>query len=294
MSARVARVHVAPAKVNLTLEVVARRPDGYHEIRSVMLRLGRLADRLRIRIDEAGDGIRIETGLPSIPSDASNLCWVAAKRYLERIGGNAGVDIQLDKAIPVAAGLGGGSSDAATVLLAMNRHFGDAVPMRDLAEIAAKIGKDVPFFLAGAAACLARGAGDIVRPLQSRLRGRVLVVDPGVHVATGEAYAALAAHLRFMNDDTRSNRSAAMVRAIASGDVDAVAAALYNDFEVLVERWHPLVREIRQALLAFGARGAAMSGSGPTTFGLFASANALARAEAGITRHFPSLVVKRG
>jgi 4-diphosphocytidyl-2-C-methyl-D-erythritol kinase len=176
----------------------------------------------------------------------------------------------------------------------MNRHFGDVVSMRDLVRIAAAIGKDVPFFLTGAAACLARGAGEVLRPLPGRIRAAVLLVAPDVNVATGEAYAALADHVRFTKDPARRDRSAAMVRAIATGDVDAVSAALYNDFEVLVERRHPVVREVRQALLAFGARGAAMSGSGPTTFGLFASASALAGAEAGIARHFPAFAVMRG
>ena len=285
---------VAPAKINLTLEVVARLPNGYHGIRSVMLRLPRLADTLRVRVENAGaPDVRITADSNAVPVDATNVCHRAALRYLEHAGRAAHVDIDIRKRIPVAAGLGGGSSDAAAVLLALNRHFEKALPARELASIGADIGKDVPFFLAETECARASGMGETIRPVAASPRQSVLVVNPRVAVGTQEAYATLSRELWFMERRERANRTQAMVRALALGDLGDIASALYNDFALVVEREHPIVRDVRQALLALGARGALMSGSGPTVFGLFASASASARAAAVLAAHYPSFTIAR-
>jgi 4-diphosphocytidyl-2-C-methyl-D-erythritol kinase len=285
---------IAPAKINVTLEVVARLPNGYHRIRSVMLRLPRLADSVSVRVTREASGIRIGSDSSEIPADETNICHRAAARYLECAGETARVEIDIRKAIPVAAGLGGGSSDAAAVLLALNRHFGQRITARRLAAIGSDVGKDVPFFLAGADACHASGMGEVVRAIPGAPRGSCLVVNPRIAISTRVAYEALARDLWFMECDERVDRSRRMVRAITAGDFAAMAAALYNDFEVVAERMHPVVRELRQALLALGARGALMSGSGPTVFGLFESRAALARAADLVSARYPTFVVARG
>ena len=284
----------APAKINVTLEVVGRLPNGYHGIRSVIVRLRRLADVVQVRIGHGASGIRIRTASADIPVDETNICHRAASRYLHHAGEVAQVEIDIAKSIPVAAGLGGGSADAAAVLLAMNRHFRGRIPMRKLIDIGSGIGKDLPFFMSGAATARVYGMGEHVQAIPARLHAKVLIVNPRIAVATKDAYAALAQALWFMTRNDRVNRSKAMAAAIGAGDLTGIAAALHNDFEVVVERMHPIVKEIKQSLLAFGARGTLMSGSGPTVFGLFASAKLLAAAQATLKAHYPSFLIERG
>ena len=285
----------APAKINLTLEVIARLPNGYHGIRSVMLRLPRLSDSLSVRVEgaDAAD-VRIAADSDAVPVDATNVCHRAALKYLEHAGRTARVDIDIRKRIPVAAGLGGGSSDAAAVLLALNRHFEQVVPRRELASIGADIGKDVPFFLADVRCARASGMGERIRPVAATPRLFVLVVNPAVAVGTKETYAALSRELWFMERREHADRTQAMVHALGAGDPGGIAAALYNDFALVVEHAHPIVREVRQALLALGARGALMSGTGPTVFGVFASPAAQHRAAMVLASHYPTFTVVRG
>ena len=284
----------APAKINLTLEVVARLPNGYHAIRSIMLKLDGLADTVRVRVDERGGGIAVHGDPARIPLDATNLCHRAAAAYLARTNKAARIEIAIEKAIPVAAGLGGGSSDAAAVLRALNQRFDNALPRAALVALGADIGKDVPFFLDDAPLARVSGMGERVDGIAAMPRLHCLLVNPGIAVATAEAYAALRRELWFMDLPGRHDRTAAMAAAIAAGDVDAIAAALYNDFEIIAERAHPVLKTVKQALLALGARGALMSGSGPTLFGLFASAQALAEAQGALATHYPGFVIARG
>jgi 4-diphosphocytidyl-2-C-methyl-D-erythritol kinase len=282
----------APAKINLTLEVVARRADGFHDIRSVFLRLDALADRLVVRIADQGRsrGIDITTTSSVLPVDAANICHRAASAYLARTGHAAALGIAIDKRIPIAAGLGGGSSDAAAVLLALNRHF-RSLPARELERLGSEVGKDVPFFLRGHAASNVAGTGDVLAPVRRVPGLHVLVVNPGVAVGTADAYRALDATAWYMDHRARANRSHAMIRALASRDLPRIAARLYNDFEPAIERAHPIVREVKQALVAFGAAGALMTGSGPTVFGLFATRPARALAQRTIVARYPGLAI---
>ena len=284
----------APAKINLTLEVVARLPNGYHGIRSMMLKLDGLADTVRVHVDERGSGIVVHGDPARIPLDETNLCHRAATAYLARTNKAAHIAIAIEKVIPVAAGLGGGSSDAASVLRALNQRFGNALPHAALVALGAEIGKDLPFFLDDAPLARVSGMGEIVVGIATAPRLHCLLVNPGIAVATAEAYAALRHELWFMELPGRHDRTGAMTAALAAGDVDQITAALYNDFEVVAERAHPVVKTVKQALLAFGARGALMSGSGPTLFGLFTSEQALAEAERALAIHYPGFVVARG
>jgi 4-diphosphocytidyl-2-C-methyl-D-erythritol kinase len=284
----------APAKINLALEVVARLPNGYHGIRSIMLKLDRLVDTVRVRVDERGSGIAIHGDPARIPLDPTNLCHRAADAYLARTGKTARVDVTIEKRIPVAAGLGGGSSDAAAVLRALNECFDSALPHAELVALGADIGKDLPFFLGDARLARVSGMGERAEKLAAVPRLHCLLVNPGMAVATAEAYAALRRELWFMDMPGRHDRTAAMANALSSGDLSAIAAALYNDFEIVAERAHPVLKDLKQALLAFGARGALMSGSGPTLFGLFDADRPLANAEAALRAHYPAFVIARG
>ena len=246
----------AAAKVNLTLEVLGKRADGYHEIATVMQAVD-LSDR--VILDNADD-LELRSGSAQVPTDASNLAWRAAAVLKEAAGTRAGVHIELDKRIPVAAGLGGGSTDAAGVLLGLNRLWRLNWPLERLDEVAATLGSDVPFFLRGGAA-LATGRGEKVESLRARSMALVLV-NPRLPASTAEMYGRLTPAMYSDGAATRTlvgflGRSAARV-----------AATLYNGMETAAAAVFPQIVQMRAALLAAGALGALMSGSGPTVFGV--------------------------
>ncbi|MEO8537708.1 MAG: 4-(cytidine 5'-diphospho)-2-C-methyl-D-erythritol kinase [Betaproteobacteria bacterium] len=284
----------APAKVNLTLEVVDRLPDGYHAIRSVVARLPRLADTVRVAVRDGPGDIDVRCDAAGVPTGARNLCHVAATLFLQAANRSAAVEIVIHKAIPIAAGLGGGSSDAAAVLMALDAHFPARVGRRTLASIASAIGKDVPLFLGGGATCAISGMGERVRALGPLPSFHWLIANPGVAVSTRDAYAALRDELWFMERKTRTDWSRRMQAGIRAGDANAIAAALYNDFELVVERAHPILKDLKQAMRAFGANGTLMSGSGPTVFGLFRASGERDAAHAALRAHHPSCFVARG
>jgi 4-diphosphocytidyl-2-C-methyl-D-erythritol kinase len=284
----------ARAKVNLTLEVVRRRPDGYHDIRSVVLLLPHLADTVQVHVADGPTDVTISTRSAEIPVDNTNICHRATVRFLAHINKTARVTIDIAKRIPVAAGLGGGSSDAAAALLALNRHFGERVSPRRLAAIGGDVGKDVPVFLYGAEISHVSGTGERVRAIGASPAMHLLIVNPRIAIATKDAYAALRNELWFMDDAARTDRSRRMLTALDSNDVSAVAAALYNDFELVADRAHPELKEIRQSLRAFGAVGALMSGSGSTLFGIFASLRTLNAARKVLSARYPDFFVERG
>jgi len=223
-----------------------------------------------------------ETPLSALLDGGNNNGMVAMYRATQ---------IAIEKAIPVAAGLGGGSSDAAAVLRALNAHFHRALSPEALAALGAEIGKDLPFFLQDSPLARISGMGERVVGIAAMPRLNCLLVNPGIAVPTAEAYAALRRELWFMDVPARVDRSAAMASALAANDMNAIVAAFYNDFELVAERAHPVLKEVKQALLAFGARGALMSGSGPTLFGLFDAEPALANAEAALRALYPAFVV---
>jgi 4-diphosphocytidyl-2-C-methyl-D-erythritol kinase len=284
----------APAKVNLTLEVIRRRPDGYHDIRSVVLLLPHLADTVQVHVADGPTDVTISTRSAEIPVDNTNICHRATVRFLAHINKTARVTIDIAKRIPVAAGLGGGSSDAAAALLALNRHFGERVSPRRLAAIGADVGKDVPVFLYGAEISHVSGTGERVRAIGASPAMHLLIVNPRIAIATKDAYAALRNELWFMDAPARTDRSRQMLTALDSNDLSAVAATLYNDFELVADRAHPVLKEIRQSLRAFGAAGALMSGSGSTLFGTFASLRTLNAARKVLSARYPDFFVERG
>ncbi len=255
----------SPAKINLVLEILGKRADGYHELRTLMCPVS-LHDTVRIRIDK--EGIFVRCKAPGVPEDASNLAWRAAAafcRALETRGKASlpGARIVLEKRIPVGGGLGGGSSNAASVLMGLNRLAGGPLTVSELAALAANLGADVPFFLLGKPA-LASGIGDRLVAFHGLAPYAVLIVDPGFSISTAAVYANLNLALtkcgkRHKNFAFREIRFEA-------------AHHLCNDLETVVLPRYPVIAAIKKALMENGAQGALMSGSGACVFGLFEDA----------------------
>ena len=246
----------AAAKVNLTLEVLGKRADGYHEIATVMQAVD-LSDRITL---DVADDLELRSSSGDVPTDSRNLALRAAVALKEAAGAPGGVRIVLDKRIPVAAGLGGGSSDAAAVLIGLNRLWRLRWPHARLDELAATLGSDVPFFLRGGAA-LATGRGEQVKPLRGRSIALVLV-NPKFPASTAEMYGRLTPAM-YSDGDATKRLAGSLGRSSAR-----VAASLYNGMEAAATGVFPQIDQMRAALLAAGALGALMSGSGPTVFGV--------------------------
>jgi 4-diphosphocytidyl-2-C-methyl-D-erythritol kinase len=247
----------ASAKVNLTLEVLGKRPDGYHELATVMQTVD-LSDRLVL---EDADDLTLTTSSTQIPVDEGNIALRAATAMREAAKLDRGVRIRLEKRIPVAAGLGGGSSNAAAVLLGVNRLWGLRWPLARLAEVAETLGMDVPFFLAGGLA-LGTGRGEKL----SRLSGMPLalvLVNPGTPLSTAAVYGRVTPAMY-----SAGGKAKTMADALGARKQAKVVASLYNGLEAAAVSVSADVTRIRAALMAAGALGALMSGSGPTVFGL--------------------------
>jgi 4-diphosphocytidyl-2-C-methyl-D-erythritol kinase len=256
-SRRARRVVVsAAAKVNLALEILGKRADGYHEIASVLVAVD-LSDRLVL---EEAAGLELRAA-PGIPTDGTNLALRAAERLAAAAGVRRGVRITLDKRIPVAAGLGGGSADAAAVLVGLNRLWGLRWRTPALDEVAVALGMDVPFFLRGGWA-LATGRGEKLEPVRGVPLALVLV-NPRAGSSTAEAYARVTPALY-----TDGGRTRALLAALLRRHAARVAASLYNGLEATVAPLRPEIAQMEAAVRAAGALGAAMSGSGPTVFGV--------------------------
>ena len=254
------RVRVSSlAKINLDLRVLGKRPDGYHELRTIFQTVS-LADTIQIEYQRGRTRIDIKSNL-NIPD---NLLDLAAHNVLQATGKTGRVGFVLTKRIPLGAGLGGGSSNAAAVLLALPAMLRKPLPLQKLMELAADLGSDVPFFLLGGTA-VGLGRGTELYPLPDRLRGPLLLVTPGIHSSTADAYRAL------QMKETNEVPSAMM------GDFQSVAWDLgavsrwRNDFERVVFHQHPQLRSIKGKLLKLGALAALMSGSGSALFGMFPS-----------------------
>ena len=247
----------AAAKVNLALEILSRRPDGYHEIATVMQTVD-LSDRLVL---EEADSLEVRTSAPGVPSDERNLAYRAAAALRQAAGIEYGARITLDKRIPVAAGLGGGSTDAAATLVGLNRLWGLRWPVERLEELAVGLGMDVPFFLRGGAA-MATGRGERLRPLSGAALALVLV-NPRFAVSTADMYGRVTPSM--YSDGGRARDAASALETRRSS---RVARTLYNGLEVAARAAYPQIGHMQAALVAAGALGAAMSGSGPTVFGV--------------------------
>lgn len=249
----------APAKINLTLDVLHKRPDGYHELEMVMTTID-LADRLELQSLEE-DQILVRSFNRYVPDDERNLAWQAAHLLKGRYGIKKGVAITIEKKIPVAAGLAGGSSDAAAVLKGLNRMWDLRLSITELADLGAMIGSDVSFCVYGGTA-LAKGRGELITPLPPPPNCWVVLAKPPIGVSTKEIYDHLQLD-RIVHPDTQG-----MLEAIHTGDYDRLCKSAGNALEAVTFARYPQTKQLRDQMLRFGADCALMSGSGPTIYSL--------------------------
>jgi 4-diphosphocytidyl-2-C-methyl-D-erythritol kinase len=266
------RTVLAPAKVNLILDVLGKRPDGYHDVAMLMVRLS-LHDRVRVALVPGREIVVTCPGL-DLAAGEENIAGRAARLFLDHTGRQSGVVIHIDKQIPAAAGLGGGSSDAAAVMLALDNLLGTGLSRSELQAVGVRLGADVPFFLCGEMAAWATGIGEQLEPWRGLPPCHLVLVNPGFAVSTAWVY---------QNLGLTHSRRATKIPRFPERMADVVQM-LRNDLEAVTAPRHPEIAVIKARLLAAGALGALMSGSGPTVFGVFATAAAADQAAAQLAR----------
>ena len=267
----------AYAKLNLTLDVTAKRDDGYHDMLMVMQTVS-LLDRIVLeKTDEKG--IRAFSNFRYIPTDERNLAVRAAGTYLEAIGEEKrGITIRMEKSIPVGAGMAGGSADAAAVLRGMNRLHGSRMNRRELEKLAERIGSDVAFCVSGGTA-LARGRGELLEDLTPMPDCNIVVCKPGFSISTPELFRKLDQTDLRTHPDTSG-----MLEALEAGDLKEIAMRMFNVFEEVDDRRMRREAEIKHVLLDYGALGAVMTGTGSAVFGVFSDEEAAKRCAAELGR----------
>ena len=251
----------ALAKINLGLDVVRKREDGYHEVRMIMQTIN-MYDRLELTVRET-PGIRIKTNLSYIPTDENNLVHKAAKLLMDEFQIKKGLNIRLEKFIPVAAGMAGGSSDAAATMVGVNRLFRLGLTQEELMKRAVKIGADVPYCIMRGTA-LAEGIGEKLSPLPPMPDCHILIAKPPVGVSTKFVYGNLRANELEQHPDIDG-----MIQALEDKSIVGICEKMENVLETVTVPEYPVIDEIKQLKLECGADGALMSGSGPTVFGIF-------------------------
>ncbi len=262
----------AHAKINLTLDVTGRLDNGYHTVEMVMQSIG-LHDNVTVTAETGTGAIEVTTTSGSLPNDKSNLAYRAAELFFSELSlPNSGVAIHIEKNIPIAAGLAGGSTNAAAVLCALNELYHCQCSTDQLAAMGVKLGADIPFCIYGGT-MLASGIGEQLTRLPAAPQCSVVLCKPPVSVSTPAIYREMDRVEIAEHPDTQ-----AVCEAIRTGSYAGLCAGLCNVMQPVTGGWHPEVLEIRQTLLDCGADGAVMSGSGPSTFGLFSDPDAAQRA----------------
>lgn len=262
----------ALAKINLGLDVVRRREDGYHEVRMVMQTI-HLYDQLLIQKSET-PGIQIHSNLSFLPVNENNLVYKAGKLLMDEFDIHTGVSVDLNKHIPVAAGMAGGSTDAAAMLYGMNQLFGLKLKRKDLMERGVQIGADVPYCIMRGTA-LAEGIGEKLSSLPPMVKCPVLIAKPAVSVSTKFVYQNLK-----LNEQTPHPDIDALITDIRNSDFDNICADMGNVLETVTIPNYPVIAQIKEQMLKSGAKASMMSGSGPTVFGLFGDEETARRARA--------------
>ncbi len=251
------------AKINITLDVIGKRPNGYHDL-SMIMQTVNLYDSIYIRKMHA-PGIKLKTNLKWLPNDEGNIVYQAAKLFKETCNIDTGIFMELNKRIPVAAGLAGGSSNAAAALIGLNSLFETELDQKKLMELGVKLGADVPYCILGGTA-LAEGIGEILTPLPAMPDCYVLIAKPKINVSTVAVFQSLdITHIGKRPDNRK------VIEAIQQGDIGTVAKNMCNVLETVTEKKYPVIATIKEMMLQHGAKGAIMSGSGPTVFGIYHS-----------------------
>lgn len=252
----------AYAKINLTLDVTGKRADGYHDLKTVMHTVSLCDDIHIIKTDKE---IRLKTNLGFLPCDRRNIAYRAAEVFLQKTGISCGFNININKRIPVAAGLAGGSADCAAVLRALNAMHGNPLSVYELKELAGNLGSDIPFCIEGGCA-LAEGRGELLTRLPSLPKTFFVLVKPNIYVPTPWVYKNL--HL---DKITEHPDTAGCIQALKDGDIRGVAVRMYNVLESVTAEKYAVINKIKTKLINLGALGSIMSGSGSTVFGMFDS-----------------------
>lgn len=261
----------APAKINLLLRVLRKRPDGYHDLASIMQQIS-IYDELEYTLQQ--EGITLHCPGTDLPTNEQNLIYRAAQTLFNHTGYRNGVEIVLNKYIPSAAGLGGGSSDAATTLMTLNDLCSLGLSKTELIKLGAKLGADVPFFIFGRSA-FATGIGDKLQTLPDLPQINMVLINPTFPLSTKTVYENLNLAL------TKKKNNYSIPRFYALGDV---IRELHNDLEAVSLKMHPELNDLKQILMKEGALGALMSGSGPTLFGIFADEKSAKEAREAILK----------
>ncbi|MGF7058944.1 4-(cytidine 5'-diphospho)-2-C-methyl-D-erythritol kinase [Brassicibacter mesophilus] len=250
----------AHAKINLSLDVLTRREDGYHELKMIMQQIA-LKDI--ITIEDRDTDVIIESNNNDIPLDSSNLVYKAYRLLADMYNIKKGIYIHIQKNIPVAAGLAGGSTDAAAVLKGLNQLWNINMPQKELMDIGVKIGADVPYCLMGGTV-LAEGIGEKLTELRSFSDKLILLANPDIPVSTAHVFKSLKLNDILVHPDTES-----LLKSVYNDDINFLAKNMANVLETITIKEHPILNDIKQHMLEYGALGSLMSGSGPTVFGIF-------------------------
>lgn len=276
----------AHAKLNLTLDVLGKRPDGYHNLRMVMQEIA-LGDEITLTLD-TGEVWRVTSQSGDIPCDERNLAVKAAKLFFEASNiPKPGLTVDIQKRTPVMAGMGGGSADGAAVLRLLQTHYGKPLPEKTLYQLAEEIGSDVPFALFGGTA-LAEEKGQVLSRLPNLPDCEIVLCKPPFPVSTPELFRAVDQETITGRPDTERT-----LNALKQGSLSDVAAALGNVFAPIIFRQHPEMADIQSTLLTYGALGAAMTGSGPTMFGLFSDVTTAKAAYLALKPRYPDIFLTK-
>ena len=251
----------AYGKINLGLDVLGKRNDDYHDLDMVMQSVN-LADKIIIQKNKTGE-ITVKSNTGKIPNDESNLAYKAAKLLIDEFEIEKGVDIEIEKNIPISGGMAGGSTDCAAVLKGMNKLFKLKLSEEELMERGVKLGADVPFCIMGKTA-RAEGIGEVLTPIKNKLKGYIVLAKPPISVSTGFVYGRIDEVEVKNKPDTE-----AMIEAIKKNDLKGLADSICNVLEEVTIPDYPIVQEIKDKMINNGALNAMMTGSGPTVFGLF-------------------------
>lgn len=245
-------------KVNLALDILYKREDGYHEINSVMQRIN-LKDRLTFK--EIKEGIIIESNNSEVPTDSTNLVHKVWEILRKLTGLNRGIYVYIEKHIPIAAGLAGGSSNGAATLQALNQMWSLNLSDKELMTIGKDLGADIPFCIMGGTA-LAQGIGEKLTKLKSFSKKHILLCNPGIKISTKEAY-------KKVNPNGKSMDIDSLINCIKEENINCIAQNMFNKMEEPIMKEYPIIQSIKDIMLNHGALGALMSGSGPTVFGIY-------------------------
>ena len=270
------------AKINLTLDVLGKREDGYHDVKMIMQTVS-LSDL--ILVDKVYEGISISTNLKFLPVNKKNIAYLAAQEFFEYTQIRSGCKILIHKNIPVAAGLAGGSGNAAAVLCALDMLFNTQLSAEELCSIGVKLGADVPYCITGGTA-LAEGIGEKITLLPPIEKMTILMVKPAINISTASIYQAIDSEEIPKRPDTE-----AMLSAINNRDIASIAGNLFNVMGYVTEKQHPIIKGIRRKMMINGALGAVMSGSGPTVFGIFPDYYSAKKAHDSFSHQFKEVYI---